>query len=405
MDLSQYAMVEGNPKYQQAIKRERALYTRAYDIRTPFGRDYTRLLFSQGYRRLKNKTQVFFAIDDDHVCTRLEHVNLVASIANTIAHQLKLNTELTNAIAAGHDIGHAPFGHGGERILREISEKYGLEPFWHERNSLHFVDDIEVLEDDYHHFYNLDLTYAIRDGIIAHCGEMQQEIIRPRDEVIDLKHDFLRPGMYEPFSYEGCVVKMSDKTAYLARDIEDALRLHIITEQEVNSLRDELNALGGYQFNAINNGSIVNYFIQDVIHHSSELGIGLSKEAFMKMRIMMKFNYQHIYEIKRVDIHNNYVKLIMNSIFEFLYDYYQSPSFLEDLKRDQNQYHALITHYLSHLEKHAKFKDQPRNPLYENKVIYDFENDPQAITKSILDYLAGMTDTFLIKSFNELLSF
>ena len=126
MDLSQYAMVEGNPKYQQAIKRERALYTRAYDIRTPFGRDYTRLLFSQGYRRLKNKTQVFFAIDDDHVCTRLEHVNLVASIANTIAHQLKLNTELTNAIAAGHDIGHAPFGHGGERILREISEKYGL---------------------------------------------------------------------------------------------------------------------------------------------------------------------------------------------------------------------------------------------------------------------------------------
>ena len=95
----------------------------------------------------------------------------------------------------------------------------------------------------------------------------------------------------------------------------------------------------------------------------------------------------------------------MNSIFEFLYDYYQSPSFLEDLKRDQNQYHALITHYLSHLEKHAKFKDQPRNPLYENKVIYDFENDPQAITKSILDYLAGMTDTFLIKSFNELLSF
>ena len=105
-------MVEGNPKYQQAIKRERALYTRAYDIRTPFGRYYTRLLFSQGYRRLKNKTQVFFAIDDDHVCTRLEHVNLVASIANTIAHQLKLNTELTNAIAAGHDIGHAPFGHG-----------------------------------------------------------------------------------------------------------------------------------------------------------------------------------------------------------------------------------------------------------------------------------------------------
>lgn len=405
MDLSDYAMVEGHPKYKQAIKREHAIYTRAYDIRTPFVRDYTRLIFSQGYRRLKNKTQVFFAVDDDHVCTRLEHVNLVSSIANTIARELKLNTELTQAIATGHDIGHAPFGHGGERILKDISQHYHLEPFWHERNSLHFVDDIEVLEDDYHHFYNLDLTYAVRDGIIAHCGEMQQALITPRDEVIDLQKDFTCPGMFEPYTYEGCVVKMSDKIAYLARDIEDALRLHIIDHNEVNALRDELNALGGYQFNAINNGSVVNYFIQDVIHHSSSAGIGLSEEAYRKMHIIMNFNYKHIYLIKRVDIHNNYVKLMMNSLFEFLYDYYQSPTFLEDLKDDRDQYHTLITHYLAHLEKHAQFPHIPRNPNYENKVLYDFEHDPQAITKSILDYLAGMTDTFLIKSFNELLSF
>lgn len=401
--LEKYAMNENNSLYDQATKRESELYVRKHDIRTPFSRDYSRIIFSPAYRRMKNKTQVFFAVDDDHVCTRSEHVNLVESIAYTIAKELGLNTELTKAIAVGHDLGHAPFGHGGEKILKELCQQHGLPSFWHEKNSLYIVDDLEVLEDNYHHLHNLDLTYAVRDGIISHCGEMREKRITPRPEVIDLRK-ISRPGEYEPWTYEGCVVKMADKIAYLARDIEDALRLDVISEKEVDKLLQELNR-SGTQFRAINNGSVVNYFILDVVNCSDENGIALSQEAYDKMHMIMDFNYQHIYEIKRVKVHTQYVSLIMHSIFDFLYDYGTHDHFYEDLLKDQKHYPKLISHYLTFLDKYALFSGEKREDIYENKVVFDFVHDPQALTKSIIDYLAGMTDTFLLSAFNELLSF
>jgi dGTPase len=401
--LENYAMDPHNPLYKQAIKREYDLYKRNDDIRTPFYRDYSRIIFSQAYRRMKHKTQVFFAVDDDHVCTRNEHVNLVESISYTIAKELGLNTELTKAIATGHDIGHAPFGHGGEKILRKLSEAHNLGSFWHEKNSLYLADSLEVLEDDHHHLHNLDLTYAVRDGIISHCGEMREKIIIPRNEIIDLK-EYTRPGQYEPWTYEGCVVKISDKIAYLGRDIEDALRLDIIKESQVEALRHKINLIGK-KLPAINNGSLVNYFIQDVVHESSEKGIALSEDAFYKMHEIMDFNYHEIYEIKRVKIHTNYVSLIINSIFEFLFDYGKSDDYIEKLKKDEPHYPKLISHYLTWIEKYAVFKGENRDPIYENEIVYDFENDSLALEKSIIDYLAGMTDSFLLASFNELLSF
>ena len=111
---------EKNPKWQQCIKRENTLYNRGNDIRSEFERDYTRLLHCEAYRRLKHKTQVFYAPQNDHICTRIEHVNHVASVSATIAKYLGLNQELTEAIAIGHDIGHAPFGHTGEDILNSL---------------------------------------------------------------------------------------------------------------------------------------------------------------------------------------------------------------------------------------------------------------------------------------------
>jgi len=125
-------------------KREYPLYGRKDDTRNDFVRDYNRILHCLAYRRLKHKTQVFFAPDNDHICTRIEHVNHVTAISNTISKALGLNTDLTNAIAIGHDIGHTPFGHDGEKILREISEKETRQSFWHEKNSLWFADNIEV---------------------------------------------------------------------------------------------------------------------------------------------------------------------------------------------------------------------------------------------------------------------
>lgn len=403
--MQQFAMNEKNPDYQKAIQRVEPLYQRRNDLRSDFGRDYTRIIFSQAYRRLKHKTQVFFAVEDDHVCTRSEHVNLVESVSYTIAQELGLNTELTKAIAVGHDLGHAPFGHGGETILTTIAKKHGLDKFWHEKNSLHFVDNIELLEDNEHFQHNLNLTYAIRDGIISHCGEMNQKNIQRRTEAIDL-NDYQHAGQYNPWTYEGCVVKMSDKIAYLARDIEDALRLHILTQNQVDELKNQLNSIGHYQFHAINNGSIVNYFIHDVIENSSvEKGISLSDEAFLKMKVIMEFNYKNIYLIKRVQIHNKYVSLILESIFDFLYDYSYENDILEALERDKNQYPKLISHYIKWLEKYANIPNHPRKEEYKNHIVYDFINDSYAVPRSILDYLAGMSDLFIVQAFNELISF
>lgn len=339
------AMNENHPQYNIAVNRKKKLYSRRNDLRSPFGRDYTRIIFCQAYRRLKHKTQVFFAVKDDHICTRSEHVNLVESVAFTIAQNLGLNTELTKVIAVGHDLGHAPFGHGGEKILSDIAKKYGLENFWHEKNSLHFVDDIEIIEDNEHNFHNLNLTYAIRDGIISHCGEINQKYIQRRYEAIDLDW-YQYPGEYNPFTYEGCVVKMSDKIAYLARDIEDALRLNIIQQAQVDQLKEELNKISNYQFHAINNGSIVNYFIHDVIENSCiEKGIGLSDEAFKIMKCILKFNYKNIYIIPRVKIHNNYVSLILQSLFDFLYAYHKYDNIVDALTCDKDHYPELISHY------------------------------------------------------------
>lgn len=403
--FSDYGMFEGHPEYELAVQRCEDIYQRRYDLRSDFARDYTRIIFSQAYRRLKHKTQVFFAVEDDHVCTRSEHVNLVESISYTIAHQLGLNTELTKAIAVGHDLGHAPFGHGGETILTDIAKFHDLDKFWHEKNSLHFVDHIELLEDNNHYQHNLNLTYAVRDGIISHCGEMNQKYIQRRKEYINL-NDYQYAGQYNPWTYEGCVVKMADKIAYLARDIEDALRLNVLTQSQIDELRTQLNQMGNYQFHAINNGSVVNYFIHDVVENSCvEKGIGLSQEAFDKMKFIMKFNYQNIYLIKRVQVHEKYVSLILHSIFDFLYDYKNHDDFIKDLKQDLKQYPKLIGHYLAWLEKYAVIENYSRKKEYHNHVVYDFIHDSQAFEKSIIDYLAGMSDAFIIQLFNELISF
>ena len=170
--FKEYSATPNNPNWEKIIKREKEIYKRENDMRSEFERDYTRILHCNAYRRLKHKTQVFFSPENDHVCTRIEHVMHVESVSYTIAKYFGLNTELTKAIATGHDIGHSPFGHAGERILSEISQKEIGENFWHERNGMEYVDKIELLQDMNQNWQNLNLTYAVRDGIISHCGEI-----------------------------------------------------------------------------------------------------------------------------------------------------------------------------------------------------------------------------------------
>ena len=225
--FTEVASSKKHPDWEQHVKREKPIYNRVNDIRNAFERDYTRILHCLAYRRLKHKTQVFFNIDNDHICTRMEHVQHVESVSCTIAKFLGLNTDLTRAIAMGHDLGHTPFGHEGEIELTQIRKENNMDDFWHERNSLRVIDKLELLENDKSIYKNLNLTYAVRDGIISHCGEVDENGLKPRNEAIDL-YTYSKPGAYPPYTWEGCVVKVSDKIAYLGRDIEDAIRLCMI---------------------------------------------------------------------------------------------------------------------------------------------------------------------------------
>ena len=145
--LLTHAASPSNPKWEEMIRRSQELYRQEGDMRSPFLRDYTRIIHSSAYRRLRNKTQVFFSPQSDHICTRIEHVNHVESISYTIAKYLGLNTELTRAISVAHDLGHPPFGHKGEKFLSRLSEEHIGEKFWHEKNGIWAVDNVELLED------------------------------------------------------------------------------------------------------------------------------------------------------------------------------------------------------------------------------------------------------------------
>ena len=210
--LKNVAITKNNSKWENAIKRENELYYRGNDIRSEFERDYTRIIHSLAFRRMKHKTQVFFSPVNDHICTRMEHVILVESISNTISEYLGLNTKLTKAIAMAHDIGHSPFGHQGEKILSKISDEDLGKTFWHEKNGMEIVDKVVLLEDDKQNLQNLNLTYGVKDGIISHCGEIDENSLKPREEYINL-YDYNYPNQYKPYTWEGCVVKIADKIA------------------------------------------------------------------------------------------------------------------------------------------------------------------------------------------------
>lgn len=384
--LKEVAMTQDNPHYNTCISRLYPIYEREGDIRDPFERDYTRILYSKAYRRLKHKTQVFFDVDHDHVCTRLEHVTLVQSISETIARYLGLNVSLTKAIAVGHDLGHAPFGHGGEKILNQLHQKYGLGNFFHEKNSLYFIDCIETLKDENNQDVSLNLSYGVRDGIISHCGEVNLPSIKPRSEAIDLS-DYVYAGQYQPYTYEGCVVKMADKIAYLSRDIEDALALNLLERDKVDELLFEIEKLWP-NIKALDNGTLVHYFIVDVCENSSiEKGISLSNSAFELMKILMKFNYENIYLTKRLKIFDRYVSMMIESIFEVLND----VTIDESLSYQLQNYPLLQKTYTNWVEEHQN-------------VLYNYESEKDRIL-SILDFIAGMTDQFLIRIFNELITF
>lgn len=399
------AMVDKNPKWEAAIKRERSLEVRQDEIRSAFWRDYCRILHSLGYRRLKHKTQVFFCPENDHICTRIEHVNHVESASYTIAQFLGLNTELTKAISIGHDIGHAPFGHLGEEIIKEITQNELHEDFWHEKNGLHFVDEVELLPNSEGKYLHLGLTYAVRDGIISHCGEINQNSLKPRDEAIDLSR-YIEKNQYSPYTWEGCVVKLSDKIAYLGRDIEDAKLLNIIGAEDVKHILDLATDTFDGTFKEINTTSLMHYFIIDLCKNSSiENGLKFSDEAFKLMKTVMNFNSEKIYKHPRLDYYKKYASDIINSIYKLLVSGYDNSYTRVKLESMKTDYPIIIEDFIDWIIKYWDIPEKiSQNKNYPNDV-YKVCDEKKEYQRAVIDYISGMTDDYAKRMYQNLCTF
>jgi len=390
-----------NPKWENMIKREDTLYARSGDVRSDFERDYTRILHCDAYKRLKHKTQVFFSPSNDHICTRIEHVNHVESISHTIATYFGLNTELTKAIAIAHDLGHSPFGHAGEKILNEISMRDIGESFWHEKNGVYLVDNIELLEDDKGKLKNLNLTYAVRDGIISHCGEIDENSLRPREEAIDL-NEYTMPNEYAPYTWEGCVIKISDKISYIGRDIEDALTLKLLDSDKIQ----ELKAILGMNPNdALNNTKIINDLVVDICQNSTpEKGICFSSEKLRLIDNIKKYNYDNIYNNPRMEASNEYFKVVINRIYKTLKNMYANNQreINENFSKYQIFYPKTVSQFKDWLGKYWDLNDRADCNL-NNK--YIFSLNEKDYYKAIIEFIAGMTDNFAMDVYNEIVMF
>jgi len=334
------------------------------DFRPNYFRDIDRIIHSLSYTRYTDKTQVFTHWHNDNVSRRIIHVQLVSKIARTIGRALSLNEDLIEAIALGHDIGHVPFGHPGEAILDEISMKYDGTHFAHNVES---VRELMNLENDGR---GTNITIQVLDGILCHNGEFALGEYTPKKKT---KEDFIND--YEtcykdpnhnknlkPMTLEGCVVRISDMIAYLGRDIEDAIRLGVL---EKDALPKSITSVLGST-----NREIVNTIILDIINNSiNKPSIKLSEPIFKAIVELKKFNYENIYYKANSKENLAYYKEMMTSLFLYYRDNI----------------------------------DNPENSI--NKIYLDTMCDSYKQTTStnrkVIDYIAGMTDEFIIKEYEK----
>ena len=267
--LSEYATLSMNSKGR--LKEEPQC-----DIRPVFQRDRDRILHSKSFRRLKDKTQVFLTPEGDHYRTRLTHTLEVSQNARTIAKALRLNEDLVEAIALGHDLGHTPFGHAGERALDELCPL----GFDHSKQSLRMVD---VLEKD---GLGLNLTMEVRDGILNHQTSGN------------------------PFTLEGKIVRLSDKIAYIHHDMDDAIRGGILTEDDVPiSIREVI----GYT-----TGERLDHFIHDTVTFSGgKNDILMSDEVWKAMKELREFMFERVYMNPDVKSEERKAESLMKTLYEY----------------------------------------------------------------------------------------
>lgn len=330
------------------------------DWRLPYKRDVDRIINSKAYSRYVDKTQVAYLVADDHIAHRGLHVQLVSNLAKGIAEVLKLNVDLVEAISLGHDVGHPPFGHEGEEYLSELSQEYLCGPFSHSSQSCRLFRDIEPL--------NLGLT--VYDGFLCHDGGLQdrryvpnfgktwethahEQEMKQKDPEVNLS----------PGTLEGCLVKLCDTASYVGRDLEDAIRLKLITRDIV-----PMTMLGTC------NRDILHRVAADIVENSfGQDYIAMSQEGFDALGELRKFNFDNIYFHPRLKVESRKVRRSYRTLFELL---------LDDVQ-DKEEESFLWVQFVA-----------GRRDAY-------LAATPPA--QMVVDYIAGMTDTYFVRTLEKLL--
>ncbi|PID40869.1 MAG: phosphohydrolase [Proteobacteria bacterium] len=345
--------------------RRRPIIDSEAGYRLAFSLDADRILHSRAYTRYIDKTQVFYLIANDHITHRVLHVQLVSKIARTIGRFLKLNEDLIEAIALGHDIGHTPFGHEGERYLSDLCKKAGIGHFLHNVQSIQFLDCVERKGRGW------NLCLQTLDGILCHDGEIHNRLLSPQPD-----KDF---GTFEkeisakkanpdhpliPMTSEGCVVRMADTIAYIGRDLEDAIRLDILKRDDIPAAITRI--LGN------TNGTIVYRLVTDVIQNSHNTPhIAFSAELSEALKALKTFNLERIYLNPKNRIHSKTIHDLFNRLFDMR---------LEDLESG-NRRSDIFTGFLENM----------------SQAYIDGHSSPEIVR----DYISGMTDRYFLHQFPE----
>lgn len=353
-------------KNRERICRDATSYTEVDElIRPEFLRDIDKIIHTPAYNRLSGKTQVFSFRPNDDLTRRNLHVQLVSRIARDIGRLLGLNLHLIEAIALGHDIGHTPFGHIGERYLSRVYHKYTGGYFFHNVQSVRALDTL----------YRRNLSLQVLDGIICHNGEFEQQVIRTSTLSSFAEYDEMVGRAWQegetyintmrPMTLEGCVVRLCDIIAYVGKDRQDAIRAGLCTEDSFD------DGLGG-KYNAWALGA----FLRDCVEHS--LGkdhIELSDEGFCELARAKKENYEKIYMTAEVD--GNFGKAC-ETLFEKLFDHE-----LEALSSPNYERSIIYKHHILPVQKHVSF--------------YGYHYDWQrSIPQTVCDFISSMTDSYFI---------
>lgn len=339
------------------------------DPRSPFSLDRDRILYSGAFRRYSGKTQViYFASQlDEMLSSRSIHTLSVAQVARTIGKFLALNEELIEAISLAHDLGHAPFGHDGEKFLSSLCESEGIGQYHHHIQSLNIVD--KIAKDG----KGLNLTFQVRDGILSHDGEVHNQVLTPDKKktekdlqkyIVDKKAG--KDIEIMPMTMEGCVVRISDTIAYIGQDIEDAIRIGLIKRSDIPV--DLRNSIGS------TNGKIIDTLVKDVIFNSTNKPyIRFSEEISEKLLRLKNFNYQNIYLSSGLKKEHEKIERGFKLLFEI---------FLNDIKKG-NINSKIFKHFLN-----------TKNKLYLNGTIG---------AEKVRDFIGGMTDRYFVETLTELI--